>query len=81
MSIDQPVVFLLPFIHDANTAFVVWTCEVILQVHGLGCRLVPRGVGTSHLGSNLTGSFSAVPPHHYPEHKCAGTIALVVFER
>jgi hypothetical protein len=81
MSIDQPVGFLLRFNHDANTAFVVWTCEVILQVHGLGCRLVPRGVGTSHLGNNPIGSFFSRTPTSLPDHTCAGTIALVVFER
>jgi hypothetical protein len=55
--------------------------QVILQVHDLGCRLVLRGVGTSHLGNNPIASFFSGTPTSFPEHKCAGTIALVVFKR
>jgi len=80
MSIDQPIVFLLPFIHDANTSFVVWTSEVIRQVHGLGYRLVFWGVGTPHLGNNPIVSFLKCIQTSFPEHKCAGTTAPVVFE-
>jgi hypothetical protein len=81
MSIDQPVAFSQPFIHDENTTLVVWTCKVIRQVHGLGCRLAFWGVGTPHPENNPIVSFLGCIPTSFVGHKYAGTTGLAIFER
>jgi len=81
MSIDEQVAFSQGFIHDANTAHVVWSCEVIRQVCGSVCRLVPRGVDTRHFGNNFIITAFKRTPTSFPRHKCAGTTKLLVFER
>jgi len=81
MRVDELVAFSQPLIHDASTAFVVLSREVIRQVHGLGCRLVFWGVGTPHLGNNpIVRLFRSIPTL-FTGHKNAGTTTLVVFER
>jgi hypothetical protein len=81
MSIDQPVAFSQPFIHDTSTRPVVWTFEVIRQVQGLDRRLVFRGVGTPHLRNIPIVCFFNYIPTSVPGDKCAGTVAHLVFAR
>jgi hypothetical protein len=81
ISIDQPVSFSRPFIHGANTAYVVRTYEVTRQVRALACRLVPREVSIFDLENSLIASFFTRKPLAFPGHKYPGTTALMVFER
>jgi SAM-dependent methyltransferase len=81
LIIDEPDALSLPFVHDADAVYVVWSYEVIRQMQRWGLRLVHGEVDDRMLGSSalvrlLKRLLYLLPPYRY-----AGSTVVLVFER
>ena len=81
MIIEEPDALTQPFVYDADAVYVVWTYEVIRQMHEWGCRLVFGEADTPLLGENGLVRFGKRMLMKLPAYRYAGSTVLLVFEK
>jgi len=81
MIIEEPDALTQPFVYDADAVYVVWTYEVIRQMHEWGCRLILGEADTPLLGENGLVRFGKRMLMKLPAYRYAGSTVLLVFEK
>jgi SAM-dependent methyltransferase len=81
LTIEEPDVFSLPFVHDADAVYVVWSYEVIRQMQRWGLHLVHGEVDDRMFGYTLPVRLLKRLLYLLPLYRYAGSTVLLVFER
>jgi len=81
LTIEEPDVFSLPFVHDADALYVVRPYEVIRQMQGWELHLVHGEVDDRMFGFSLSVRLLKRLLYLLPLYRYAGSPALLVFER
>lgn len=81
LIIEEPDAFSLPFVHDADAVYVVWSYEVIRQMRRWGLRLVHGEVDDRMLGFSAPVRLLKRLLYLLPIYRYAGSTVLLVFER
>jgi SAM-dependent methyltransferase len=81
LIVQEPDAFALPFVHDSDAVYVVWSFEVVLQMERIGCRLVHWEVDSQLLGERPLVRAIKRLLMLLPLYSRAGSTALLVFEK
>ena len=81
MIIEEPDALTQPFVYDSDAVYVVWTYEVIRQMHEWGWRLIHGEADTPLLGDNALVRFGKRVLMKLRAYRYAGSTVLLVFEK
>jgi len=81
MIIEEPDALTQPFVYDSDAVYVVWTYEVIRQMHEWGWRLIHGEADTPLLGDNALVRFGKRVFMKLAAYRYAGSTVLLVFEK